>query len=131
MGEVAAVLIYDGQCPACRASALWLLRRAEAGGARDLEILPWRSVVRGQRFPSITEETCARAMPLVLPDGRVVTGAEAAREILRRIPRWCPLTALLDTPAARPLYAWIARTRMKLTCPRRSTPPGSGGGGCR
>ncbi len=34
--EGPAVLVYDGDCSLCRASALWLLRRALAGGARDL-----------------------------------------------------------------------------------------------
>ena len=109
MGEVIsaprAVLIYDGECSMCRASALWLLRRAEAGGARDLEILPCRSPVRRERFPGIADETCMQAMQLVLPGGRVISGADAAPEILRRIPRW----------------RWIADNRMRISCARRST----------
>ena len=39
-----AVLIYDGECAMCRASALWLMRLAMAGG--ELEILPCRSAPR-------------------------------------------------------------------------------------
>ena len=128
MGEVTetakAVLIYDGECSMCRASALWLLRRAEAGGARDLEILPCRSPVRRQRFPSISDETCMQAMQLVLPDGHVLAGADAAPEILLRIPRWRWVARLFDLPRARPfarrVYTWIARNRMKISCARRS-----------
>ena len=129
MGEVTAasraVLIYDGECSMCRASALWLLRRAEAGGARDLEILPCRSPVRRQRFPSMTDEACMQAMQLVLPDGRVLAGADAAPEILRRIPRWRWVAAFLDLPRVRPfarrVYRWIADNRMRISCARRSS----------
>jgi predicted DCC family thiol-disulfide oxidoreductase YuxK len=114
------VLIYDGECSMCRASALWLMRRALAGGARNLEILPCRSPVRRERYPFIADETCMVAMQLVLPDGRVLAGADAAPEILRRIPRWRWLAALFALPGARPVarrvYAWIARNRMRLSC---------------
>ena len=115
-----AVLVYDGECSMCRASALWLMKRALLGGARDFEILPCRSPVRRERYPLIADETCMAAMQLVLPDGRVLAGADAAPEILRRIPRWSWLAALFALPGARPVarrvYAWIARNRMRLSC---------------
>jgi predicted DCC family thiol-disulfide oxidoreductase YuxK len=117
------VLIYDGECSMCRASALWLLRRAEAGGARDLEILPCRSPVRRERFPGIADETCMQAMQLVLPDGRVLAGADAVPEILGRIPRWRWVATFFALPGVRPfsrrVYRWIARTRMRISCLRR------------
>ena len=104
----------------CRASALWLMRRALAGGTDELEILPCRSPVRRERFGFITDEACMQAMQLVLPDGRVLAGADAAPEILRRIPRWRWVATLFSLPAARPIarrvYAWIARNRMRLSC---------------
>ena len=113
-----AVLIYDGECSMCRASALWLMRLALGGGA--LEILPCRSPVRRVRYPFIADETCMAAMQLVLPDGRVLAGADAAPEILHRIPRWRWLAVLFALPGARPVarhaYAWIARNRMRLSC---------------
>ena len=60
------------------------------------------------------------AMQLVLPDGRVLAGADAAPEILRRIPRWRWIAALFALPGARgfarQMYAWIARNRMRLGC---------------
>ncbi len=118
--EGPAVLVYDGDCSMCRASALWLLRRALAGGARSLEVLPCRSPARRRRFPQISDEACLSAMQLVLPDGRVLAGADAVPDILRRIPRWRWLAGLFALPGARPLarrvYRWIADHRMGLSC---------------
>ncbi len=115
-----ATLVYDADCPRCRASALWLLRRALAGGAKTLEILPCRSPARRARFPAISEPACLTTMQLVLPDGRVLAGTDAVPEILARIPRWRWVTGLLGLPGARPLarraYAWIAGNRMRLDC---------------
>lgn len=116
----AAVLIYDGDCSMCRASALWLMRRAIAGGATQFEIIPCRSPARRERFPEVSEEACMGAMQLVLPGGRVLAGADAVPEILERIPRWRWVRRVFDLPGARPIarrgYAWIARNRMRLSC---------------
>ena len=102
----------------CRASALWLMRRAMAAG--QLEILPCRSGPRRVRFPQITEEQCMRAMQLVLPDGRVLEGADAVPELLRRIPRWRWAAVVLGAPGvrgvARRVYRWIAANRMRISC---------------
>ncbi|OLE37755.1 MAG: hypothetical protein AUG00_07290 [Candidatus Rokubacteria bacterium 13_1_20CM_2_70_7] len=63
---------------------------------------------------------CLTAMQLVLPDGRVLSGADAVPEILARIPRWRWLVRLFDLPGVRPLsrrvYAWVARNRMRISC---------------
>jgi predicted DCC family thiol-disulfide oxidoreductase YuxK len=102
----------------CRASALWLMRRAMAAG--ELEILPCRSGPRRARFPQITEKRCMRAMQLVLPDGRVLEGADAVPELLRRIPHWRWAASFMDVPGmravARRAYAWIAANRMRISC---------------
>jgi len=93
----------------CRASALWLMRLALSGGA--LEILPCRSAPHRTRFPQIADETCLTAMQLVLPDGRVLAGADAVPELLRRV------FALPGVrPLARRFYAWVARNRLRLSC---------------
>ena len=111
-----AVLIYDGECAMCRASALWLMRLALSGGA--LEILPCRSEPRRARFPQVSDAACTTAMQLVLPDGRVLGGADAVPELLRLLPgkRW--LAAWFQIPGALPLarrlYAWIAARRRCL-----------------
>jgi predicted DCC family thiol-disulfide oxidoreductase YuxK len=117
VGQV-ATLVYDADCAMCRASALWLMRRAMAAG--QLEILPCRSGPRRARFPQLTEEQCMRAMQLVLPDGRILEGADAVPELLRRIPRWRWAVPLLALPVVRPVsrraYAWIAANRMRISC---------------
>jgi ubiquinone biosynthesis monooxygenase Coq7 len=121
-----AVLIYDGDCAMCRGSALWLMRRALGNGAEELEILPCRSPARRARFPQIDEAACLTAMQLVLPDGRILSGADAVPELLGRMPGWRWLRRAFDVPGARPVarraYAWIARNRMQLSCrlPRRT-----------
>lgn len=120
-----AVLIYDGECPACRQAALWLMRRAIVLGR--LELLPLRSGPRRERYPAISETVGRRAMQLVLPDGRVVVGAEAVPELLRRLRGWRWLaTALRGFPPAGPLtrraYPWMARRRLGLCCPVAGDP---------
>jgi predicted DCC family thiol-disulfide oxidoreductase YuxK len=115
-----ATLIYDGDCAMCRASALWIMRRALSRGA--LEILPCRSGARRDRFPRIAEEACLTAMQLVLPDGRVLSGADAVPELLRRIRGWGWVASAFALPGVRPIarrvYAWVARHRMKISSSR-------------
>jgi predicted DCC family thiol-disulfide oxidoreductase YuxK len=102
----------------CRASALWLMRRALSAG--NLEILPCRSGPRRERFPEIADDDCLRAMQLAMPDGRVLAGADAVPELLRRIRGWGWLAAVFALPGARPLarkvYGWIAANRMRISC---------------
>ena len=116
-----AVLIYDGECARCRASALWIMRLALSGGA--LEILPWRSAPRRERFPQISDAMCATAMRLVLPDGRVLAGADAVPELLQRMRGlgWLASALTLSGVAlpARHVSGWIARNRLRLWCDRR------------
>ena len=122
MGQPRAVLIYDGECPMCRASALWLMRLALS--SNTLEILPCRAPIRAARFPQITEDACLTAMQLVLPDGRVLAGADAVPDLLRRIRGLGWLAALFALPGMPPLarrvYAWIARNRMRISCGGRA-----------
>ena len=105
----------------CRASAMWLMRLALS--RKQLEILPCRSPVRAVRFPQISEETCLGAMQLVLADGRVLAGADAVPELLRRIRGLAWLAAVFALPGMRPLarrvYGWIARNRMRISCGMR------------
>ena len=79
-----------------------------------------RSADRRARFPQVDEAACLAAMQLVLPDGTVLSGADAVPELLRRIPRWRWVAGVFALPGLRPLarrvYAWIARNRMQLSC---------------
>jgi predicted DCC family thiol-disulfide oxidoreductase YuxK len=113
-----AVLIYDGECAMCRASALWLMRRALS--REQLEILPCRSGPRRERYPGITDAACMTAMQVVLPDGRVLSGADAVPELLRRVRGWGWVATVFALPGVRPIarrvYAWVARNRMRISC---------------
>jgi predicted DCC family thiol-disulfide oxidoreductase YuxK len=106
----------------CRGSALWLMRRARAAGL--LEILPCRSGPRRARYPQISDAACMEAMQLVLPDGRVLSGADAVPELLRRVRGWRWVAALFGLPPVLPLtrrvYAWVARNRMRVSCGLRT-----------
>jgi predicted DCC family thiol-disulfide oxidoreductase YuxK len=119
-GPAPAVLIYDGECAMCRASALWLMRLALSSGR--LEILPCRSTPRRARFPRLSDEACMTAMQLVLSDGRVLTGADAVPELLRRIRGLGWLATVFALPGVQPLarrfYAWVAQNRMRVSCGR-------------
>ena len=102
----------------CRASAMWLMRLALSRGA--LEILPCRAAVRAERFPQISENACLTAMQLVLPDGRILAGADAVPELLRRIRGLAWMAVFFALPGMRPLarrvYGWMARNRMRISC---------------
>jgi predicted DCC family thiol-disulfide oxidoreductase YuxK len=62
-------------------------------------------------------------MQLVLPDGRILSGADAVPELLRRVRGWGWLASVFGlpgvTPLSRRLYAWIAARRLRLSCPLR------------
>lgn len=61
-----------------------------------------------------------QAMQLVLADGRILSGADAVPELLRRVRGWRWVAAVFGLPPLLPftrrLYAWIARHRMRLSC---------------
>jgi predicted DCC family thiol-disulfide oxidoreductase YuxK len=102
----------------CRASALWLMRLSLS--RHQLEILPCRSSVRAERFPRIAEAACLTAMQLVMPNGAVLSGADAVPELLRRIRGLGWVAAVFALPGMRPLarivYRWVGRNRMRISC---------------
>jgi predicted DCC family thiol-disulfide oxidoreductase YuxK len=112
-----AVVIYDGACGLCQGSVGWVSRRARPGA---FEFLPCQAAERRARYPAIAEATCLEAIQLVLPDGRVLGGAAALPEILRRLRGWRWVAALFRLPGAGLLapvvYRWIARNRYRISC---------------
>ncbi len=72
--------IFDGDCGFCRA---WVARWRAATGER-VDYAP--SQEAAARFPEIPAEAFARAFQLVLPDGRVLEGAEAVYATLGEEP---------------------------------------------
>ena len=104
-------LIYDGECGICR-QAVERLRRWDR--EHTLQYVPFQDDAAVSRF-GIALPALAAAMHLILPDGRVYAGADAAPELLRMLPgkRW--LAWLFFIPGMRPLarrvYALIAARR--------------------
>ncbi len=107
-------LVYDGECGLCR-QCVDLVRRWDR--EHRLATLPFQDQARVAGF-GIPLPALAAAMHLVLPDGTVFAGADAAPEVLRLLPgkRWlAPAFGIPGVmPAARWLYARIAARRRCL-----------------
>jgi len=116
MEAVPAALIYDADCPVCRAATDWVRRNAAVPGT--FEYLPCRSAETRSRFPAIAEAACLQAMHLVLPDGTILAGENALPEILRRTRRYWRAAVLFRLPGAgilaRFLYRAFARRRHRI-----------------
>lgn len=110
------VLIYDAECPVCRAAVDWV--RYNAVISDSFEYLPCRSEETRTRFPAIVEAACLQAMHLVLPDGTILAGERALPEILRRTRRYRRAAILFRFPGAgilsRFLYRAFARRRHRI-----------------
>ena len=104
-------LIYDGECGLCRAAARTLTRWDRE---RRIALVAFQDRERVARF-GIPLPALAAAMHLVLPDGRVLAGADAVPELLRRLPGRGWMAWPFALPGARRLarrvYAWIAVRR--------------------
>src|SRR5512144_595247 len=72
--------IFDGDCGFCR---LWIARWKLRTGPK-VDYAPSQEVA--SRFPEIPAEHFAQAFQLILPDGRVLEGAEAVLAISGRTP---------------------------------------------
>jgi predicted DCC family thiol-disulfide oxidoreductase YuxK len=109
-----AILIYDGECGFCRQTVAIVSRWDRE---HRLTLIPFQDQARVAAF-HIPLPALAAAMHLVLPDGRVLAGADAAADLLRLLPgkRWLAgLFALPGVlPVARRMYGWIARQRRCL-----------------
>ncbi len=108
------VLLYDGECSFCRAAAVRLQRM---GRARFLEMRSYRTPGALEAFAELTLAQCDQAMQLVLTDGRVFSGAQAAVEILQRRPIY-KVMLVYYVPVVRQIadavYRLIAKNRMRL-----------------
>ena len=83
------LLVFDGECPFCRA---WVTYWKHLTGDRVL-YASYQEV--GQRFPKIAREEFASAVKLIMPDGKVRSGAHAVFGALGSLPGrrgwmlWC------------------------------------------
>lgn len=108
------VVLYDGNCRLCVAASARLVRLARPG---TMERRNFRDVAVLDAFPGVTPEACEVAMHLVLADGRVFAGAEAAARAFGTRPVLGVLARLYYVPGVRQLadvvYRWIARNRFR------------------
>ncbi len=115
--ESTATLIYDGNCTFCLRSMDWIRKMALPN---CLEFLPCQSESRKTRFPTMSENQCMEAMQLVLPDGRILSGAEAIPELLKRLRGWHLCSHLFSIPGIQWLapyvYRWVAKNRYSISC---------------
>lgn len=110
-----SVLIYDGECPVCRRGVEWIQRHADENA---FEMLACQSETTRQRFPHITRDICMESVQLVLPDGRVLSGAETLPEIAKRLKQYRSAAYLFKLPGAMALshcfYRWFSTHRDRI-----------------
>ncbi|HLK13081.1 MAG TPA: DUF393 domain-containing protein [Candidatus Binatia bacterium] len=108
------VLLYDGDCRFCVRQAQRLGRWSD--GRIRLESFREPGVLA--RHPGLTAPACEQAMQLVLPGGRVLSGAAAGAHVLGLRPLLRPLARLYGVPGLRALadtaYGVVARNRLRL-----------------
>src|SRR5690242_9560273 len=111
MAAERATLIYDGACGFCR-EAVDLVARWDR--EHRVTLVPFQDETKVAAF-HLPQPALAAAMHVVLPDGRVFAGADAAAALLPLLPgkRWLgPVFTVPGVlPLARRVYAWIARRR--------------------
>jgi predicted DCC family thiol-disulfide oxidoreductase YuxK len=112
-------LVYDGYCPLCIRTMTQL---DVIDGARRLRYVDLeRESERAQELlPGASLEAMRDEMAVVKPEGRVLRGFFAFREVSRRLPALWMLVPLMFAPGAQwagtRLYAWVARNRARRLC---------------
>jgi predicted DCC family thiol-disulfide oxidoreductase YuxK len=117
-GQIAPVLIYDGDCSFC---LRWVERFKRFERGDRVRLLPLQDADAAS-LSGRSESQLRDAMHLVLPDGRVFAGATAARELTRFLPPLfgVGLRALFALPGGRAVanrvYALVAGNRYRMGC---------------
>jgi GNAT superfamily N-acetyltransferase len=123
---MSGVLLYDGECRFCTASAQWLERHARS----TARVQPWQ---RGDLADlGVSAEQCAEAVQWV-GNGRLASGPDALAAYLQSSTgAWRAAGRLLATPAAqqltRPTYRRLVRHQVREAdaAADRSRPPVKG-----
>ena len=105
-------VIYDADCGVCQASVAWLRKRDHKGVfhfvGNDSEELP----------QGVTREETEHTM-VVLDGARKLVRADGVAHVLRELPRWTPVAALLRVPGLRNVANWgydrFARNRHRVS----------------
>jgi predicted DCC family thiol-disulfide oxidoreductase YuxK len=113
-GQTVVVLIYDGDCGFCTASARWIEQRLDPG----YPVVPWQSIETLDAF-GLTERDVTEAAYWIDVRGRAQRGARAIAHSLMASRRPWPVAGrvLLLPPIswlAALVYAWVARNRHRL-----------------
>ena len=120
-----ALLIYDGDCGFC----LGWVNRWRPMTKDQVDYAPFQEVAA--QFPQISQERFTASIQLILPDGRILQGAEAVFHLLAYAPgyRW-PLWLYRKIPGVAAITEWgyrfVARHRSSLsgaTQCQTKTPP--------
>jgi len=109
-------MLWDGDCAFCRD---WILRWQKITGGR-VTYRPYQEALAD--FPQVGEEECRNAVQLVLPDGRVLSGAHAVLESLAigGRHRWmlrCYVRSRGFRHLTEAMYRFVARNRNWLPRP--------------
>jgi predicted DCC family thiol-disulfide oxidoreductase YuxK len=109
------VLLYDGHCPFCRKQSKNLQALARPG---ILVTSDFQAPEVLAQFPGLSHDACMKAMHLVMPDGRVFRGVEAAvraiatRQVIGRFAYLYYLPVFRQLCDA--LYAFLAAHRYQF-----------------
>jgi len=106
------VVVYDADCGVCQASVGWVAKRDRRGVfefvGNDVEPLP----------PGVSREETEHTM-VVLDGARKSVRGDGVARILRELPGWSPLGALLRVPGIRQVANWgydrFARNRHRVS----------------
>jgi predicted DCC family thiol-disulfide oxidoreductase YuxK len=110
------VIVYDGYCSLCIRTMVALDYLDMRGRliSMDLE-REWDRVAR--TAPSLTRDQARHAMHVVTPEGRLVQGFDAFRELTRAVPLLWPLVPVTHAPFVRPfgnrIYGIVAQSRAR------------------
>ncbi len=109
------IVLYDGHCRFCTAQMKYLLALARPGA---VEPLSFQEPGVLERFPGLTYDKCMQAMQLLTPDGRVISGFEAAVQAVMTRALMKPIGCLYYLPGFRQLcdalYRWVAARRYRI-----------------
>jgi predicted DCC family thiol-disulfide oxidoreductase YuxK len=112
-------VIYDGYCPLCIRTMTQLDALDGARRLRSVDLeREWARVE--ELAPGVSRERMREEMAVVTPEGKVLRGFFAAREVSRRLPALWALVPVLYAPGAEwvgtRVYAWVAANRARRLC---------------
>lgn len=112
-------LVYDGYCPLC-IRTMTQLDVLDGGHRLRYVDLERDSMRAAELVPGLSAEAMREEMALVTPEGRVLRGFFAFREVSRRLPGLWPLVPLMYAPKSEwvgtRIYAWVAANRARRLC---------------